>query len=126
MILIVHTRGTTRTAAASPATFSGPSASRSRPSDATLKLISSSTARCGEPCFGGSRTASSSRWGGCRSWYTPYSMARGIGKAGDADETHNRPLERTGYAGRSTPFRSPHLRDSPRGRASLLESPAGG
>jgi hypothetical protein len=97
---MTHMRGTTRRVPAWPARFSGLSAGRSRRSGAIPKLTNLSTAQCGGRCFGDFRTASSSRSQRRRSSSTPCSMARGTREAGGVAWTHNRPLGRTGYAGR--------------------------
>lgn len=90
------TCGTTRKVPASPASSSLQSTRRSRPSGAIRKSISSLIPRCVGPCFGGFRTASSSKSEQRRVSSTPCSMALGTRKVGaDADGTHNNTLDRT-------------------------------
>jgi hypothetical protein len=95
-MLMKPTRGTTHKARVSPAIFFKPSTPVSRRSEASRKLTSLSTARCDGHSFGDSRTPCSSRSAGRRSLSTPFSMALGTRKIGDAGETHDKPLHRTG------------------------------
>ena len=93
-MLMTPTRGTTPKAGCLAAIFSKRSTPRSHRSDVILKLTSSSIPRCGGPSSGDSRTPCFSRWARQRSSFTPYSIARGTRKVGNADETHNKRLEK--------------------------------
>jgi len=95
-----HTRGTTRKVLASRAIFFKLRTPRSRRSSAIPKLTSLSTERCDARFFGDSRTPCSSRSAGRKSSCTPYSMALETREVGDAEGTHNEPLQRTRSAGR--------------------------
>ena len=95
-----RTRGTTRKVLASRAILFKPPTPRSRRSNAIPKLTSSSTERCDGRFFGDSHTPCSSRSAGRRSSCTPCSMALETREVGDAEGTHNEPLQRTGFAGR--------------------------
>lgn len=103
---MAHTRGTTPKVPVSLASLSRLLARRSHPFDAIPKPISSSIPQCVAPFFDASPMAFSSRAEGRRSSSSPCFMALGTRNVGGgAEQTHNRPFERSGFAGRSAPLR---------------------